>query len=149
MRQLVYIIYIRNNRTSFHLWWKENLVKYRKVSKYYETDCSSNFHNHELIFSIIKRWIQSNHKISKYFLTLGSGIKSYVQNTSSNFHKQGLFLQNHQMNQIKLWNLKKFYDHRIWGLETVFELLGAEDVLRYKSSALASIFRNRTSFSSE
>ena len=149
MRQLVYTMFISNNRASFHLRWKENLVKYQKVSKSYETDCSSNFHKQELIFSIIKRWIQSNHKILKSFLTLGSGIKSYVQNTSSNFHKQGLFLQNHQMNQIKLWNLKKFYDHRIWGLETVFELLGAEDVLRYKSSALASIFTNRTSFSSE
>ena len=30
---------ISNNRPSFHLWWKENLVKHRKVSKYYETDC--------------------------------------------------------------------------------------------------------------
>ena len=26
--------------TSFHLWWKENLVKHRKFAKYYETDCS-------------------------------------------------------------------------------------------------------------
>ena len=23
----------------FHLWWKENLLKHRKVSRYYETDC--------------------------------------------------------------------------------------------------------------
>ena len=28
-----------NNGPSFHFWWKENLVKHRKVSKYYETDC--------------------------------------------------------------------------------------------------------------
>ena len=142
-------MYIRNNRTSFHLRWKENLVKYQKVSKSYETDCSSNFHKQELIFSIIKRWIQSNHKILKNFLILGSKIKSYVQNTSFNFHKQVLFFQNHQMNQIKLWNLKKFYGLRIWGLETAFELLGAEDVLSQKSSTLVSIFTNRTSFSSE
>ena len=142
-------MYIRNNRTSFHLRWKENLVKYQKVSKSYETDCSSNFHKQELIFSIIKRWIQSNHKILKNFLILGSKIKSYVQNTSFNFHKQVLFFQNHQMNQIKLWNLKKFYGLRIWGLETAFELFGAEDVLSQKSSTLVSIFTNRTSFSSE
>ena len=38
--QLVYTMFISNNRTSFHLWWKENLVKHRKVSKYHETDCS-------------------------------------------------------------------------------------------------------------
>ena len=27
MRQLVYTMFISNNRASFHLWWKENLVK--------------------------------------------------------------------------------------------------------------------------
>ena len=43
MRQLVYIMFISNNRTSFHLWWKENLVKHPKVSKYYEADCLQNF----------------------------------------------------------------------------------------------------------
>ena len=26
------------------------------------------------------------------------------------------FLQNHKMNPIKLWNLKKFHDLRVWGL---------------------------------
>ena len=32
-------MFISNNRTSFYLWVKENLVKHRKVSKYYEIDC--------------------------------------------------------------------------------------------------------------
>ena len=32
-------MFISNNRASFHLWWIENLVKYQKVSKYYENDC--------------------------------------------------------------------------------------------------------------
>ena len=40
MRQLVYTRFITNNLVSFHLWWKENLVKYQKVSKFYENDCS-------------------------------------------------------------------------------------------------------------
>ena len=31
-------MFISNNRTSLHLWWKENLVKRQKVSKYYEND---------------------------------------------------------------------------------------------------------------
>ena len=39
MRQLVYTMFISNNRPSLHLWLKENLVKHRKVWKYYETDC--------------------------------------------------------------------------------------------------------------
>ena len=38
--QAVYTMFTSNNRASFHLWWKENLVKYQKVSKYYENDCS-------------------------------------------------------------------------------------------------------------
>ena len=33
-------IHIYKNCTSFHLWWKENLVKNQKVSKYYENGCS-------------------------------------------------------------------------------------------------------------
>ena len=41
MRQLVYAIFISNNHPSFPLWWNENLVKHQKVSKYYETDCTS------------------------------------------------------------------------------------------------------------
>ena len=40
MRQLVYTMFISNNRASFHLWWKKNLVKHKKVSEYYENDCS-------------------------------------------------------------------------------------------------------------
>ena len=40
MRQLVYTMLISNNRASFHLWWRENLLKHRKVSKYYEKHCS-------------------------------------------------------------------------------------------------------------
>ena len=33
-------MFISNDRASFHLWRKENLAKHRKVSKYYEIDCS-------------------------------------------------------------------------------------------------------------
>ena len=32
-------MFISNNRASFHLWRKENLVKQQKVSKYYANDC--------------------------------------------------------------------------------------------------------------
>ena len=43
MTQLVHTMFLSNNGPSFHLWWKENLVKHREVSKYYETDCLQNF----------------------------------------------------------------------------------------------------------
>ena len=35
MRQLVYTMLITYNHASFHLWWKENSVKYQKVAKYF------------------------------------------------------------------------------------------------------------------
>ena len=41
MRQLVYTMFITNNGASLSLWWKENLVKYQKVTKYNENVCRS------------------------------------------------------------------------------------------------------------
>ena len=38
MRQLVYTMFITNNRASFQLRRKEDLVKHQKVSKYYGND---------------------------------------------------------------------------------------------------------------
>ena len=35
----VHTMFITNNHASFHLWWKENLVKYQEVSKYFDHDC--------------------------------------------------------------------------------------------------------------
>ena len=32
MRQLLYIMFITNNKASFHLWWEENLLKHQKIS---------------------------------------------------------------------------------------------------------------------
>ena len=39
MRELVYTIFISINRASFHLWWKKNLLKHQKGSKYFESGC--------------------------------------------------------------------------------------------------------------
>ena len=35
----MYIMFITYNPASFHLWSKENIIKHKKVSKYYEHDC--------------------------------------------------------------------------------------------------------------
>ena len=43
MRQVIYIMFITNNHTSFHLRSKKNLVKYQKVSKCYVHNCLRNF----------------------------------------------------------------------------------------------------------
>ena len=37
----MYAVFIRNNRAPFHLGLKENLVKFQKVTKDYENDCST------------------------------------------------------------------------------------------------------------
>ena len=36
MRQLLYTMFISNNRALSHSWWKENLVKHQNVPIYYE-----------------------------------------------------------------------------------------------------------------
>ena len=36
MRKLLYTMFAINNHASIHLWWKENLLIYQHVSKYYE-----------------------------------------------------------------------------------------------------------------
>ena len=36
-------MFITNNHASFQLWWKENLLIYQNVSKYYEHGCLQNF----------------------------------------------------------------------------------------------------------
>ena len=35
VKQLVHIMFITNNQASFHFWWKQSLVKYQKLLKYY------------------------------------------------------------------------------------------------------------------
>ena len=39
----MYTASLSNNRASFHLWLKENLVKHQEVSKCYENNCQQNF----------------------------------------------------------------------------------------------------------
>ena len=60
MRKLVYTVFISNNDPSFHLWLKENLVKFQKVSKYYENDCLQIF---LLVFIslLIAKFVKSSH----------------------------------------------------------------------------------------
>ena len=43
-------MFITNNHASFHLWWKENLLIYQNVSKYYEHGCLQNFLSFSMSF---------------------------------------------------------------------------------------------------
>ena len=73
--QLVYTMFISNNRASFHLWWKENLVKHQKVSKYYENDCLQNF---LLLFMslLTAKFVKNSHILARiYFISLKNALK--------------------------------------------------------------------------
>ena len=60
------------------------------------------------------------------------------------------FLQNHEENPVKIWNLKKFIDLGAWGLGTSFGWLGPRRrIHNHKSRTLAPIFTNKTSFFQE
>ena len=47
-------MFITNNQPLFQLWWKENLVKHQKVSKYYDHDCS--LFSHSFIYLSNNLW---------------------------------------------------------------------------------------------
>ena len=66
VKQLVYTMLISNNLQSFHLWWKENLVKHRKISKYDETDY---FHDILLLFVFLltTNFVKNNHSYARIF----------------------------------------------------------------------------------
>ena len=73
MRQLVYAIFIINNHASFHLWWKGNLVKHQKASKYYDHDCLQNF-SLLFIYRLIVPIVKSYHILVRiYFIFLKIG----------------------------------------------------------------------------
>ena len=63
-----------NNHTSFHLWWKKNLLNYQKVSNYYEHDwsCSNPINpNYDLFFFLKK-------KLSTWFICNSFMIKLQI-----------------------------------------------------------------------
>ena len=70
MRQLIYTMFISNNRILLHLRRKENLIKHQKVSKYYENICLQNFLF--LCMSLLKALIVKNNHIETktYFFFL-------------------------------------------------------------------------------
>ena len=101
---------------------------------------SCNFHKQVVIFSRIMTLSEWNHESHKTSWPWGLGPRNYIwfnwaQKTNPavspepwlQFSQTGPhFLQNHNMNPIKLWNFKKFHDLGVWGLETTFGRLGPE-----------------------
>ena len=76
MRQLAYTMFISNNRSSFHSWWNESLVKDQKIVwKYYEKNCLQNFYF--LFMSLLAaKFIKKSHMYTRvYFIFLKNILK--------------------------------------------------------------------------
>ena len=90
--QLVCTMFISNNRASFHLWWKENLLKHQKVSKYYESSCNnrgiSNLKKSFLLPPTCKNVFKIKSKTTRAMLSIGF---SGVYRTLSNIYDEVFF----------------------------------------------------------
>ena len=78
-------MFISNNRPSFHLWWKENLVKHQKVSKCCKTDCLQNF---LLLFMYLwtTKFVKNNHIKSRiFFVFLKNALKQTWNSLNTKF----------------------------------------------------------------
>ena len=66
-------MFISNNRPSFHLWLKQNLVKYQEVSKYDENDCniSRRKGNQTMKFGQLIEYSMRNIFVEKSYTTYG------------------------------------------------------------------------------
>ena len=97
MRQLVHTMSLSDNGPSFHLWWKENLVKHREVSKYYETDCGSRILSHSSCVQVIGPvfWILDPRTqvsdpvfwVSVYSVIIAKCNKKLWQSVTENYYK--------------------------------------------------------------
>ena len=75
-------MFISNNRPSFQLWWKENLVKLQQVSKYYENDCLQKFLL--LFMSLLQiKFVKNCHLLTKIYFIL---LKIVLKQTWSSFN---------------------------------------------------------------
>ena len=75
MSQLLYAVFISNNCASLHFWWKKNLVKYQKVSKYFENDRLQKFLMLFMYLLIYKFAKKSHIYATIYFISLKNVLK--------------------------------------------------------------------------
>ena len=100
VRQLVYTMFVRNNRASFHLRWKKNLVNHGKVPKYCETDCLQNF---VLISMLLLRGkiVKNSHiKAEFFFIFLKSILKQTWNSLSAKLQTQWRDRENNYQGRI-------------------------------------------------
>ena len=81
-------MFISNNRSSFHFWWKENFVKHQQVSRYYEKHCLQIFLL--LLMSLLAtKFVKNSHIWGKiYFIFLKNVLKQTRNSFNTKFQAQ-------------------------------------------------------------
>ena len=62
-----------HNQASFHLWWKENLVKHKRFSIYYDHGCLQNFLLHFISLLTVLTVKNSRHIFGEIYFTFLKG----------------------------------------------------------------------------
>ena len=78
MRQLIYTMFVANNHASFHLWWKETLVKYQKDLKYYVNDCLQSF-LFRIIFLLTASIVNNSHILAGVYFIFHKNVLEQTQ----------------------------------------------------------------------
>ena len=80
LRKLVYTILLSNNRLSFPLWGKENLIYDQQVWKYYENDCLQYF---LLLFMSLlpTRFVKKSHIWRKIYCIFLKNVRKQTWNS--------------------------------------------------------------------
>ena len=99
MRQLVYTMFISNDRPSCHLRWNENLVNHLKVSKYYETDCPQIFLL-LIMLLLTNKVVKSSHISTRiFFIFLNNVLKQTWNSFNTKF--QPRWKDRESINQVR------------------------------------------------
>ena len=109
MRQLVYTMFLSNNRPSFPLWWKQNLVKHQQVSKYYVNDCLQNF---VLLFISLlpTKFVKNSHIWSKIYLIF---LKNVLKQTWNSFNTKFQAQRKARNSSYQVWLILPQFFHLI------------------------------------
>ena len=75
MTQLLYTMFIGNDRASFHFWAQEHLLKHQRVSKYYHNECLQNVLSHFMSLFTAKLVKNSHTRAKIYFIFLENVLK--------------------------------------------------------------------------
>ena len=100
-----YIMFVSNKRTLSYLWWKENLVKHRRVSKYYKNDCLQNFLSYMPLLAA--KFVKNSYIYSRTYFTF---LKNVLKETWNAFiyFIYFLFIPPYKRNTIKTLLFKLF-----------------------------------------